>query len=340
MEIKNFSPLEHHKQLARKISPSLRWDASAPIEEWREKCREKLSELLGLHTFSICEPIFEITEEKMLGENRHIHFILQTEEGYFTHCDLLLPPVQSGPLPLCVCLQGHSKGSHISLGIVKYPGDEKVINGGDRDFAIRAVREGFAALAIEQRGFGLCGGTEKGPACERPAMTALLLGRTIIGERIWDIMRVLDAIETHFADIITLKGSVLMGNSGGGTATFYTACLEHRFDGFMPSCAISTYRDSIIDLHHCTCNYIPHIAEYFDMGDLAILIAPKKLVVVCGKEDNIFPLEGVREEFDIIQTLYRAFGAEDSCALVIGDEGHRFYADMAWPVMHGLLNQG
>jgi hypothetical protein len=130
-----------------------------------------------------------------------------------------------------------------------------------------------------------------------------------------------------------------MGNSGGGTATFYTACLEHRFDGFMPSCALCTYRDSIIDLHHCTCNYIPRIAEYFDMGDLAILIAPKKLVVVCGKDDNIFPLEGVREEFEIIQKLYSAFGAEESCALVIGDEGHRFYADMAWPVMHRLLNQ-
>jgi len=338
--MKNFSPLEHHKQLARRISPALRWDGSAPIEEWREKCREKFIELLGLHTFSLCEPLFEITEEKMLGENRHIHFTLQTEEGYFTHCDLLLPPSQSGPLPLCVGLQGHSKGSHISLGIVKYPGDEKSINGGDRDFAVRAVREGFAALAIEQRGFGLCGGTEKGPACERPAMTALLLGRTIIGERVWDIMRVLDAIEAHFADIITLRGSVLMGNSGGGTATYYTACLEHRFDGFMPSCAISTYRDSIIDLHHCTCNYIPHVAEYFDMGDLAILIAPKKLVVVCGKDDNIFPLEGVREEFAIMQKLYSAFGAEDACALVVGDEGHRFYADKAWPVMHGLLNQG
>lgn len=337
--MKNFNPLEHHKQLSRKISPALRWDGTTPIEEWREKCREKLSELLGLHTFSPCEPIFEITEEDMLGENRHIHFTLQTEEGYFTHCDLLLPPSQSGQLPLCVGLQGHAKGSHISLGIAKYPGDEKVISGGDRDFAVRAVHEGFAALAIEQRGFGLCGGTEKGPACERPAMTALLLGRTIIGERVWDIMRVLDAIEAHFSDIITLRGSVLMGNSGGGTATFYTACLEHRFDGFMPSCALCTYRDSIIDLHHCTCNYIPRIAEYFDMGDLAILIAPKKLVVVCGKDDNIFPLEGVREEFEIIQKLYSAFGAEEFCALVIGDEGHRFYADMAWPVMHRLLNQ-
>ena len=337
--MKNFSPLDHHIRISSTATPLLRWDGTAPIDQSRDRCREKLWELLGMEEFSPCEPIFEITEEGMLGENRHIHFTLQTEEGYFTHCDLLLPPAQSGPLPLCVCLQGHSTGAHVSLGLPKYPGDEEIIKGGDRDFAPRAVKEGFAALAVEQRAFGLCGGTERGPACERPAMTALLMGRTLVGERVWDIMRVLDAVEAHFADTVTLKGSVLMGNSGGGTATFYTACLEHRFDGFMPSCAISTYHDSIIALHHCTCNYVPGIAKYFDMGDLAILIAPKKLVVVSGAHDEIFPLHGVRQMFSIMQDLYRASGAEDACALVVGAEGHRFYADDAWPVMHRLLGQ-
>ncbi len=334
-----FHPLEHHKTVSANKTPLLRWDGSTPIDEWRVKCHDKLWELLGMDEFVPCEPIFTVTEEGILDGNRHIHFTLQTEEGYFAHCDLLLPPEQDGPLPLCVCLQGHSTGSHISLGIAKYPGDEAIMKGGDRDFAVRAVKEGFAALAVEQRAFGLCGGTEHGPACERPAMTALLLGRTLVGERVWDIMRVLDAMETHFSDTVTLSGSVLMGNSGGGTATFYAACLEHRFDGYMPSCAISTYHDSIVVSHHCTCNYIPGIAKYFDMGDLAILIAPKKLVVVCGTYDDIFPLPGVKKMFGIMQDLYRASGAEDACALVIGAEGHRFYADDAWPVMRRLLAQ-
>lgn len=333
----NTQPLLHHTQLARKIPPMLRWNGEASIEEHRAVCTEKLRDLLGMDTFAPCEPIFEITAEDVHRGYRHIHFTLQTEEGYYTHCDLLLPMEQTGKLPLCACLQGHSTGAHISLGIPKYPGDENTISGGDRDFCIRAVAEGFAALAIEQRGFGQCGGTERGTACERPAVTALMLGRTLIGERVWDVMRVVDAIEEHFGDLITMEGSVLMGNSGGGTATYYTACLEHRFDGFMPSCAVCTYRDSIIDIHHCICNYIPRIARFFDMGDLAVMIAPKKLVVVCGEEDGIFPLAGVRETFGIMETLYKASGAPEGCALVVGKGGHRFYADQAWPVMKGLL---
>ena len=333
----NTLPLQYNIQLSRKVEPALRYDGHASLEAHREACTRQLRELLGMDTFVPCEPLFEITAEEDLRGLRRIHFTLQTEEGYFTHCDLLLPREPKGKLPLCVCLQGHSTGAHVSLGISKFPGDESLILRDDQDLCIRAAAEGFAALAIEQRGFGVCGGTENGSACERPAMTALLLGRTMAGCRVWDVMRVLDAMETHFADVITMEGSVLVGHSGGGTATYYTACLEHRFDGYMPSCAVCSYRDSIIDIHHCTCNYVPRIARYFDMGDLAAMIAPKKLVVVCGRRDDIFPIAGVQEVYDVIQGLYAAFGAPENCALVVGDDGHRFYADKAWPVMKAML---
>lgn len=335
----NFDPTILHQQQAAAITPKYRYTGDSPFVWYQDKCRERLSELLGMYTFQRCDPIFKITEDKTENHHRHIHFTLQTEEGYFTHCDVLLPATQSGPLPLCVCLQGHSTGAHISLGIAKYPRDEESIRGGDRDFAVRAVAEGFGALAIEQRGFGQCGGSDDGPACQRPSMTALLLGRCTIAERIWDTSRVLDAVEAHFSDLLTLDGSVCMGNSGGGTATYYIACLEDRFAGYMPSCAVCTYRDSIIALHHCVCNYVPGILRDFDMGDLAAMIAPRKLLVVCGKDDPIFPLAGVRETYEIIENCYRAAGVPENCALVVGEGGHRFYADAAWPVMKKLLRK-
>ncbi len=333
----NTQPIRHHIALAAALRPSLRYDGSVPLDAWRETCTAKLRELLGMDEFTPCEPIFTVLEDGEFNGNRRIHFTVQTEEGYHAHAHLLLPPGQTKPLPLCVGLQGHSTGAHISLGMPKYPGDEQTISGGDRDFAVRAVKEGFAGLAIEQRGFGENGGTPKGPACERPVMTALLLGRTVIGERVWDTSRILDAVLEHFPNLVTTEGSVLMGNSGGGTATYYTACLEHRFDGYMPSCAVCTYRDSIVAMHHCTCNYVPGIAKYFDMGDLAAMIAPKKLVVVCGRDDNIFPLAGVRETFGIIESLYEAAGVPGNCALVVGEGGHRFYADAGWKTMKELL---
>ena len=35
--------------------------------------------------------------------------------------------------------------------------------------------------------------------------------------------------------------------------------------------------------------------EYMEMHDLSILIAPRPLIIVAGKDDEIFPIEGVKE---------------------------------------------
>ena len=331
-------PLLHHRRIAGDIAPALRY-AGEPLDAHRARCTEKLRELLGMDSFTACEPALTVTEDVTANGCRRIHFTVETEPGYLAHADLLLPEEQDGPLPLCCCLQGHSKGAHISLGMPKYPGDEETIRGGDRDFAVRAIAAGYAALAIEQRACGVCGGTEHGPACAEPARTAILMGRTLIGERVWDVSRVLDAVLAQFDAYVTMENSVLMGNSGGGTVTWYAACLEHRFAAFMPSCAVCTFRDSILAMEHCPCNYVPGILKWFDMGDMAAMIAPKKLVIVCGRGDPIFPLHGVQETWGIVQQLYAAAGTPEACALVIGEGEHRFYADDAWPVLKALLAQ-
>ena len=91
-------------------------------------------------------------------------------------------------------------------------------------------------------------------------------------------------------------------------------------------------------MHHCPCNFIPGIRQFFNMGDLGGLIAPRPLVVVCGAEDPIFPIEGVEETFEQIQKGYNASGKGELCHLVKGNGGHQFYPDDAWPVMHELLS--
>ena len=55
-------------------------------------------------------------------------------------------------------------------------------------------------------------------------MSAIILGRTLIGERAWDVMRAIDVL-SYFKEL-DLEKIVITGNSGGGTASFYSACLE------------------------------------------------------------------------------------------------------------------
>lgn len=336
--MKIYNSYEYIQHLVKRTTPAMRYDGSTDIQTWQKKSREKLMELLGL-PFAKCDDLFTITDRKEEDGYTRIDFEFQSEEGYFVPCHFLVPDQREKLLPAVICLQGHSTGKHISIGVPRFPGDQRSIEGG-RDFAVRAVKEGCCAIALDQRYMGEAGQDEKGdPACIRrnENMAALLLGRTAIGERVWDVMRLTDVIYAHFTEFIDTDRLICMGTSGGGTASFYASCLDERIGYGMPSCAVCTFEDSIAAMYHCPCNYVPGILRYFDMGDIGGLMAPRPLVVVCGKDDPIFPINGVEKSFELIKKAYRAFGKEDLCHLVVGNGGHQFYPDDAWPVMHSVL---
>ncbi|MBE7026481.1 MAG: hypothetical protein E7410_02800 [Ruminococcaceae bacterium] len=333
---KNYNALNHIHSILKE--PTMKYDSGVDFKKWQAEGKAKLTELLGL-PFEMCDDMFCVTNTEKKDGYTQINFEFQSEEGYFVPCSMLVPDNMTKPLPVVICLQGHSTGMHISIGIPKFENDAKSIAGG-RDFAVRAVKEGFCAIAFDQRHMGATGQNEVGrTAClsANTAASALLIGRTAIGERVWDASRLIDVIEKHLTEYIDTSKIILMGNSGGGTATFYTACLEERIYMAIPSCAVCTYDDSIMAMQHCSCNFIPGIRKYFNMGDLGGLIAPKKLIIVCGKNDRIFPLPGVKKSFEIIKSAYEANGLGDICHLVIGDEGHQFYPDETWPIAHSMM---
>ncbi len=328
---------EYTKERMQVLKPSKSYNGVA-FENWKAESREILSNLLGMDKFDKADPKVDVEYEKDTEDGVEIRFTFQSEEGYRVPCHLLLPEGVSNP-PVMICLQGHSKGMHVSLGRIKFSGDEVSIFYGDEDFCRRGTKEGFATVAIEQRNFGECGGSEKGPDCLASTVTTLLTGRTTIGERVWDVMRLIDVLETEFQDKMDLSTICCVGNSGGGTATAYLAALEDRIVLAMPSCAMCTFKDSIGGMPHCSCNYVPRIAEYFDMNDLMAMAYPKYFIQVSGILDPIFPIQGAKEVFEKGKEIYVQRGHEDRCTLVQGDYGHRFYADDAWPVVHQYIGR-
>lgn len=333
--------------LAKFTEPEMRYDFNEDFSKWKKRASSKLNELLGLPLKKPDDDKFEITEHYLKDDLEFIRFSFQSEEGYIVPCCLVKNVEKKMKLHLAICLQGHSTGMHISLGEVKFETDANSIAGG-RDFAIRAAREGMVAIAIEQRYMGTNGSNKWEPSCvpnndfthSNQAMASLLIGRCAIGERVWDVQRVIDIAQKHFSNMIDFSELVCLGNSGGGTVSFYAACVDERITVAVPSCSVCTYEASIMAMNHCPCNFIPNIRKYFDMGDLCALSLPGKMLIVCGKEDPIFPLEGVRHSFELASRVYSHVKKPGNIRLVVGDEGHRFYPDQAWPVIHMLVNNG
>ena len=305
------------------------------LATWRRKLRRKLRELVG-----------DVPSERVPLRVRRIwkrnHELGTIEKIVFTSepcCDVpAYVCIPSGsPLPhrFMICVQGHSTGMHNSIGVDIDDETKPIEVAGDRDFAIGCLKRGIAALCIEQRCFGnreeRVLRQRSANRCHDATMHALMLGRTMIGERVYDVDRGIDYLAER--GDVDMKRIGVMGNSGGGTTSTFAAALLRRIAIAMPSCYFCTFRDSIMSVCHCEDNYVPSLLKYAEMSDVLGLFAPKPVVVVAGKDDDIFPIAGVREGFRALKKIYRAGGAAGRCHLVVGDGGHRFYAGEAWPVL-------
>lgn len=327
-----FFPETCHDYMLRNGTRTLAFDPSADFAAWKQEVRTKLRELLGVMPERV-DANLRIEFEQEHDDYREIRFVFASEPGADVPCHLLIPKIGKGPFPVVICLQGHTPGMHISLNRRQSERDDELLNGG-RDFGIQAVREGYAALVMEQR----CFGERKDgrppeihdpeQLCGHASATALMLGRTMIGERVWDVSRAIDALG-EFPELDMNKIGC-MGNSGGGTVTYYAACIETRIGVAMPSCSVAEFSGSIWPYDHCMCNYIPGILRYFEMGDISVLIAPRPIVIVTGLKDGIFPIDAAEKTYSTVSRIYAAAGSPDNCRLIVGQGGHEFYPEQGW----------
>ena len=115
--------------------------------------------------------------------------------------------------------------------------------------------------------------------------------------------------------------------------SYYAACFDERIKLSVPSCSFCPYKESILSIAHCACNYIPFAYKYFDMQDLACMIAPRRLAIIAGEKDDIFPIEGVRRGFETVQRIYQENGVGDHCRLVETPMHHWWCSDIVWSVI-------
>lgn len=331
----NFSPSIYHQRLAKEIEPELRF-RGGDVRAWQAALRERLWERLGPlpQARTPLNPRTLWKRDHPLGSIEKIVFT--SEPGVDVPAFVCLPRGARPPYRYFICLQGHSTGMHLSIGMDFKTNQTPMEVKGDRDFALGCMRQGIAALCIEQRAFGeRAEQAQPGrheDRCYDAMMQALLLGRTLMGERIYDVMRGVDYLaERGDADMQNIG---LMGNSTGGMVTIYAAALlPDKIRYAMPSSCFCTFQDSLLATHHCGCVYVPGLYPVADLSDIAGLIAPRPLVLVAGLGDPLKREAGIMEGMQQVQRIYAAFDAGDHFHPVLGDQGHRFYADLAWPVM-------
>ena len=344
LEDRRFDPVAYTHDLYAAAPRRLRFNARtrSEAEAWQKTLGSKLTELVGGFP-TRRQPLRPITLETRTfpGYTRE-KIVFDSQPGVSVLAYLLLPEKARQPAAVMICVPGHGRGVDDIVGIDELGSDRTDKAGYQHDFAIQVAEAGMAAFAIEPMGFGCrrdpvnarLGLSRK--ACEPVAGGALLLGQTMIGWRVWDVMRTLDYIATRSELDQTRVGC--MGISGGGTVTVFSTALDPRIRIALVSGYLNTFRDSIGSLAHCIDNYVPGILNWAEMHDLAGLIAPRPLFVESGEKDNIFPIRASIASFNEVRKIYGVFGASDRVEQEVFPDEHSFWGKRGIPFLARHLN--
>jgi dienelactone hydrolase len=334
---RRFDPVVYARELFDAAPRQLRFKArSKPeAEAWQNTFRAKLAELVGGFPMQRLPLRVARLETRQFPGYTREKIVFDSSPGVSVLAYVLVPAKAQTPVPAMVCVPGHGRGVDDIVGIDDKGADRTDKSGYQHDFAIQFAEAGVAAVAIEPMGFGCrrdpinarTSLTRK--ACEPVAGGALMLGQTLIGWRVWDIMRTIDYIGTR----TDLDGRRVgcVGISGGGTATLFSSALDQRIRVAMVSGYLNTFRDSVGSLAHCVDNYVPGILNWAEMYDIAGLIAPRPLFIESGERDNIFPIKASIECYGKVRDIYTVFGAADRVEQEVFPDEHAFWGKRGIP---------
>lgn len=357
-EISNIYPtlpsiLRKYARYGRK--DDFRGKTSEEFRTWQMRSRETLRNLLGLEKMDDCalEPVIDevVFQDAIL----RYHILLRTEPDITLSAYLLVPASANAGTPVFLCPPGHNgAGKYTVAGVRGARAIEESIEKYNYDFGWQLARLGYVAFCPDVRGFGerreILEDTRELPLamkgdCYWLAHMGEPIGIPVLGMLSWDLMRCVDFLQEY---TITKDGKlrhltdgahtdseatrwnperiIAFGFSGGAMQSLYLSALDERIHASFLSGYMYGFRDSLLQMNrNCSCNYVPHLMEHFDMGDIASLIAPRRLMIQSCREDRLAGTRGltnVQEQVDIIRANYAVTGSAEHVQQDIEDGPH------------------
>lgn len=283
------------------------------------------------------------------------HVLLRTEPDITLSAYLLVPTSAGADTPVFLCPPGHNGGGKYSVaGVRGIRAVEECIEKYNYDFGWQLARLGYVTFCPDVRGFGerreLLEDTKELPLamkgdCYWLAHMGEPIGIPVLGMLSWDLMRCVDFLQEytmtkggklrHLTDGAHTDSEapcwnperiIAFGFSGGAMQSLYLSALDERIHASFLSGYMYGFRDSLLQMNrNCSCNYVPHLMEHFDMGDIASLIAPRRLMIQSCREDRLAGTRGlanVQEQVDIIRANYAVTGIAEHVQQDIEDGPH------------------
>jgi dienelactone hydrolase len=336
------------------------------LKSWQRRARTKLFELLSYAPPPVAPQPQSISRTDR-GDYIEEYLTFQTTADLRVPAYFLTPKNAKFPAPGIVALHSHD-GLYLwgKEKVVEGAADEhpsltafKRQRYGGKGIAAELARQGYVVIAIDMFYWGerrMLLDNDPVAYRERPremreeeirsfnqrsSQNEQLVARSLFtagiswpGIVLWDDIRTLDYLASR--PEVDKRRLGCVGLSVGGWRSFLLAALDERIKtavavGWMTSLGAQIKQHIINTIGFSF--YINGLYRYFDLPDLAALIAPRPVLVINGSQDRLFALEGVKAAFDKIARCYAKAGAPERQRCSLYDAPHEFNLAMqaeAW----------
>jgi hypothetical protein len=264
---------------------------------WQKELRQELFLLLNLNDLVFSKNKIPFDAKVISSKKQEKYFLHEIEINSTLNRRikilLTLPTSQKDSFSTVLCIHGHG-GNRTSV------------------YDKESIYKGFASALAKRNFVTISTDVGQHEVYEK--------NRTLMGERLWDLIRCVDYVES--LPQVDKSKIGCAGLSLGGEMAMWLGSMDKRIAATVSS-GFLTVMDQM-EQNHCMCWKFDGLRELVDFADIYSMIAPRPLMYQNGlkEPETQFYVPLAKKAKKEIDVAYNDFACPDNVKLIIHDGGH------------------
>ncbi len=276
---------------------------------WQKDVRAKLFELLKLNDLVQVKSSIAFNAKEISSAEKPTYRVREMEinstSGRRIRIVVTTPTLKRGPFPAVVCIGGHGSNLYSPYGLDTISGEGERAK---RD----AIYKGFGTVLASTGYVTISTTVSQHEVYEE--------GRLLMGERLWDLMRCVDYLQSM--PEVDDRRIGCAGLSLGGEMAMWLGAMDERIAATVSAGFLTTMDH--MEQNHCMCWKFDGLRELVDYADIYSLIAPRPLQCQNGllEPSSQFYVPLARQAMEEVRLAYKDLGRPENVVLDVHNEGH------------------
>ena len=330
---RNLSPQEMFVRMADSHQPQFHFeDWSGDFEAWKATAKPEVMKCLGAFPETV-DPNPEMQVEWEEDGIRRQRWIIDVNPYLSATVQIHYPTtLKNGEqCPTLLCWHGHGPyGKESVMGNRSTADRQANIESSNYDYGHQMAKAGFVTYAVDWLGNADMDDNSKpnwwSNRQGRDWCNIYYLHTTMLGMTSISINVSIGMATTSFVSGLPEVDSAslgVMGLSGGGTMTLWTALCDKRFKAAEIICYSDLWAAfGMRDINYCGMQVAPGLFALVDLPDLQGLLAPLPLLIDIGVRDTCFRVDTAMVCYHQLEKIYSAAGAAEHLELDLHPGGH------------------